>query len=347
MPKHLFSCNEPKPAKTCGICRYGAFGDALQMTSILPAIKEHGYHITVYTVPRAWDVIKHEPLIDKVILQDHEQVPNAWLGEFWEYTAKKYDLWINLSESVEAQFLAMPDRIPYQWPHEARHALMNKNYGEMLHKIAVVPYLGKPQSRFVMTDDERSWAKAQCVEFGAAPLIMWVLSGSAVHKVYPHIDTVIARVLLRYPDAKIVTVGDQRCQKMLERPWENEPRIIRRSGVWDIRQTMTMAHHCDLVIGPETGVMSAVAMEALPKIVMLSHSSHENLTRDWENTYALFSMKTPCAPCHKLIYRWDQCNRDEETGVARCMADIPPDAVWHAVNAALGVPIEEPELEAA
>ena len=89
--------------------------------------------------------------------------------------------------------------------------------------------------------------------------------------------------------------------------------------------------------------MNAVAMEPMPKIVFLSHSSHENLTRDWANTYALYSEKTPCQPCHKLVYNWSQCNRDEETGTSACMADIPADGVWHALTAAL--PMRE--LEAA
>ena len=336
------SWKKPKPEKTCAVVRYGAWGDGIQTSSVFPGLKEQGYHVTLYTTPRCYEVLKHEPLIDRVVLQDTEQVPNLWLGDFWAHLKTKYDKFINLSESVEAQFLAMPDRIPYQWPQEARHKLMNHNYGEMLHQIAMVPYKGKPESRFYAMEDERAWAIAQKREFGAAPLIMWVLSGSAIHKVYPHIDTVIARVMLTYPEAKIITVGDERCRKMLEQPWEKEPRIIRRSGVLDIRQTMAMAQQCDLVIGPETGVMSAVAMESMAKIVMLSHSSNENLTRDWINTFALFSFKTPCQPCHKLVYNWSQCNRDEETGTSQCMADIPPDGVWHALKAAL--PLRELEV---
>jgi hypothetical protein len=80
---HRFSYKEPKPEKTCAIVRYGAWGDVIQMTSVLPALKAEGYHITLYTVPRAWEAVKHEPLIDKVILQDTEQVPNLWLGDFF------------------------------------------------------------------------------------------------------------------------------------------------------------------------------------------------------------------------------------------------------------------------
>lgn len=341
---HKYSCNDPKPEKTCAIVRYGAFGDAIQSTSILPALKEQGYHITFYTTPRAYDVIRHEPLIDRFILQDSDQVPNAWLGEFWKYTKNKYDKLVNLSESVEATFLAMPDRMAYRWTTEARHMLMNKNYWEFMHKVADVPY-EKPLSRFVATPEEKKWALKEKAKHKGKPTIMWVLAGSSVHKVYEGIDVVMARLLLAFRDVKIVTVGDDRCKKIIESVWVNEPKVIRRSGDWTIRQTMAFAQICDLVIGPETGVMSAVAMEDMPKIVLLSHSSVENLTRDWINTYSIFSTKTPCAPCHKLIYNWDQCVKDEPTGTAQCMADIPPDAVWSSILKAFE--IEPMAVEAA
>lgn len=331
---HNFSCHDPKPTKTCAVVRYGAWGDVLQMTSILPALKEAGYHITLYTVPRAWDAVKYEPLIDRVILQDPEQVPNGALGAFWGYIKKKYDKFVNLSESVEASLLAMPDRTAYQWSDEARRAYMGHNYVEFTHKIAGVKF-DKPKMRFYLSDDEKAAVLKERRNLGGSPLIMWVLAGSSIHKVWAGVDSVIARILISFPSAKIVTVGDERCRKMIEAPWVNEPRILRRAGIWNIRQTMGMAQYCDLVIGPETGVMNAVSMEPMPKIVLLSHSSVDNLTRDWVNTYSVHSTKTPCYPCNKLIYSWDQCVRDEASGVAQCQADIHPDQVWDAVKGAL------------
>jgi ADP-heptose:LPS heptosyltransferase/predicted SAM-dependent methyltransferase len=333
---HRFSCDEPKPAKTCAVVRYGAWGDVLQMSSILPALKEDGYHVTLYTVPRAWDAVKNDPLIDAVVLQDPEQVPNDWLGAFWQHIEKKYDKFVNLSESVEASLLAMPGRMPYTWNTQARHAYMNHNYLEMTHKFAGVKF-DKPLMRYVSTEEEEKSARAERQRIGGAPLIMWVLAGSSVHKVWAGIDTVLARIMLTFPQAKVITVGDERCRDMIEAPWVNEPRIVRRSGVWNIRQTMGLAHLCDLVIGPETGVMNAVAMQSMPKIVLLSHSSVENLTRDWINTYSVFSTKTPCAPCHKMIYDWSQCVRDEASGTAQCQVDIHPDAVWEAVTRAFQI----------
>ena len=337
---HRFSHLEPRPKKTCAVVRYGAWGDVIQMSSVLPALKEQGYHITLYTVPRAYEAVKHEPLIDAVVLQDPEQVPNQWLGLFWSSLKKKYDRFINLSESAEGSLLAMPDRVEAMWwTKEARHAHMNQNYVEFVHKIAGVPFDG-PKTRFVPTAEEEKWAKEQAKNSAGAPLIMWVLAGSSVHKVWPHTDTLMKQILAVFPNARIVTVGDERCKNIIEKDWENEPRVIRKSGRWSIRDTMAFARECNLVIGPETGVMSAVAMELMPKIVLLSHSSVENLTRDWVNTHSLFSTKTPCAPCHKMVYTWDHCNKDEATGTAHCMAHIPPEAVWSTILQALEVKLE-------
>ena len=337
---HRFSCNEPKPTKTCAVVRYGAWGDVIQMSSILPALKAEGYHITLYSVPRAYEAVAHDPNIDRVILQDHEQVPNAWLGPFWDYIRKKYDKFINLSESVEGSLLAMPDRTEAKyWSKEARHAHMNQNYVEFTHKIAGVPYT-KPLMRFVPTPEEVKWAKEQAKNSAGAPLIMWVLAGSSVHKIWPHVDPVMQQILKVFPNARVVTVGDERCKTIIEPAWEKEPRIIRKSGVWSIRDTMAFARECNLVIGPETGVMSAVAMEPMPKIVFLSHSSVENLTQDWENTHSLFSTETPCSPCHKMIYTWADCVKDEATGTAHCMAHLKPELVWKTILEALEIKLE-------
>ena len=97
---HVYSHAKPKPEKSCAVVRYGAWGDALQASSVFPGLKEQGYHITLYTTPRAWEVLKFDPNIGAVYLQDTDQVPNAFLGQFWEHEKGKFDKWINLSEPV-------------------------------------------------------------------------------------------------------------------------------------------------------------------------------------------------------------------------------------------------------
>jgi len=335
---HQYSYKLPKPEKRAAVVRYGAWGDSLQACSIFPGLKKQGYHITVYSTERSYEVIKLDPHIDEVILQDTDQVPNHALGSFWEWESKKYDKWINLSESVEGTWLSLNDRMPSRWPKSVRDKQLNYNYIQFQHELAEVPY-HKPETKFYASVEEKNWAIDQRIEMKAKPLILWALNGSSVHKVWPHIDQIFARMMLAYPECKIVTVGDQK-SLILDKPWENEPRIIRKAGQWSIRETLAFAQICDLVIGPETGVLSSVCAEDVPKIVFLSHSSHENLTRDWVNTFALFSTKTPCYACHRMIYNWDQCNQNKDEGkywegTAQCQVDIPPEACWMAIGKAL------------
>lgn len=334
----LRSCDAPKPAKTCAVVRYGAFGDLLMTSSVLPQLKADGYHVTIYSAPRGFEVIKHDPNVDRVILQDPDQVPNAALGPFFDYIEKKYDRFINLCESVEGTLLAMPGRSVTTFPKEVRHSLMNRNYVEFTHFMAGVPY--KLAQRFYATRDEKEWAAKERKKMGGDFVVLWSLAGSSVHKTWPHMDTIIARLLLSRPGVRIVMVGDESCQ-LLERGWEEEARVLRRSGVWSIRESLAFLEQCDLVVGPETGVMNAAALMPMPKIVTLSHSTHENLTRDWVNVTALEPKDTPCYPCHRLHYSFENCtegfmahpeNPGEMMRVgALCNVNITPDQMWEAV----------------
>jgi ADP-heptose:LPS heptosyltransferase len=324
---HRYSYRNPKPEKSVAIVRYGAFGDLMQASSILPGLKEQGYHVTLYTTPRGWDVVKHDPHIDAVILQDTDQVPNQALDEFWKHEAKKYDKWINLSESVEGTWLALPGRAAHRWPTNLRHKHFNVNYFEFVHDLAGVPMPPKP--KFYATDEEKAWAKKERASWGGDFALMFACAGSSVHKVWPHMDGFMARLLITRPNSRIVLVGDELSQ-ILEMGWEKEPRVVRKCGKYTIRESLALLAEVDMVVGPETGVLNAAAHMEVPKIVFLSHSSHENLTKYWDNTIALEPRNTPCFPCHQMHYGFEHCNRDEATGVAKCQADISLDQGWDA-----------------
>ena len=109
-----------------------------------------------------------------------------------------------------------------------------------------------------------------------------------------------------------------------------------------------MIAEVDMIMGPETGVINAAGGEIMPKVVFLSHSTHENLTRDWVNVRAITSAKTSCpgrgeneAPaCHQMHYSWEFCKQvtDETSphaGTAQCQADIDGDAAWAVIREAI------------
>ena len=325
-----YSCNKPKPEKTAYVCRFGGFGDMIQTSSILPRLKEQGYHVVFNTTPTGESILRHDPHIDEFRIQDTDQVPNEELVPYWAAMRRKYDKFVNLSESVEGSLLAIPGRTIHFWNKEARHKLCNINYLEMTHLIADVPFKFSP--KFYPTPEEREWAIKERMEIGGNMVVCFSMSGSSVHKTWPYMDQIIARLLVTFPDCRVVLMGNE-MGKILESGWENEPRVIKKSGVWKIRETLTFCiKQSDLVIGPETGVLNAVGMEEVPKVCFLSHSTKENLTKYWINTVALEPPKTvSCYPCHTLHYNFDHCKQNKETGVAECQTQIPADAAWAAL----------------
>ena len=350
--KQHFSFKRDRPRKTACIVRYGAFGDLLQTSSVAAGLKDQGYHVTLMTSPPGHQVIEADPNIDEFYLQEKDQVPNHMLGDYWKYHSTKYDKWVNLSESVECSLLSVPGKTPHTWTPAARHRYMNHNYVELSHLIAGVPH--KPRVHFYPRPEERTWAKAERARLGGAPLIVWALAGSSVHKTWDGLDRTVASILTEFPDAHVLFVGGPDAA-ILEQGWENEKRVHCRSGKYSIRQTMAILEFVDMAIGPETGVMNAMSNSPIPKVLFLSHSTEENLCRDWTNTVSIASEVTVCpgrgnneAPaCHQLHYGWEFCKQADGRGIAQCQADIDGESAWLAIRTAIYSTLPERRIETA
>lgn len=331
--------------KTVCVIRYGAFGDIIQTSSILPLLKNQGYNVCVNVTEIGMDILKSNPYVDEFLVQKTGAIPENELDEYWKHLSPLFDKVIQLSESIEASLLIVPDRttklrdgtvslVPgdkrFEWDKDALHKECNVNYMERIHDIAEVPHIFKP--KFFPLKHEKEWAKKFRKKIKKRHVILWSLSGSSVHKVYPWTDNVIAKVLLLRNDVCFVTVGDGLC-KLLEQGWEEEKRVITKSGEWSIRETLSFLDQCSLVIGPETGVLNAASTLPCHKIVMLSHSSKENLSKHWDNTSTLEPdyYDEYCFPCHKMHYGFNTCNRDSETGGAMCAANITPNDIYNKI----------------
>ena len=327
----------PEGNKRCLVIRYGAIGDQIQASSVLPQLKAQGYHITYSTSPPADSVLRHDPNIDAFMLQDQDQVPNNELGSYWMQLEERYDKVINFCESTEGGLLQLPGRLQSKYPLGARQKIYGTvNYIERLHDIADVPFV--PNPRFYATDAEVEIAKAERAKI-AAPVIIWCLTGTSHHKTYPYTQEVL-KMLIENSPAHIYLYGDKHIAKMLqdaiitclEEDKVDLSRVHARCGDWDIRASMAFAQQVDVVIGPETGVMNGVAHEdSVHKVIYLSHSSPTNLTRDWINTTVLTPKNTACVPCHLLHYSFDNCTQIESTQAAMCATDIPTTEIFKAV----------------
>jgi len=334
--KYQMSCLNERPQKTALVCRFGAFGDLMQASSVFAGLKKQGYHVTLMASYPGLDVVINDPNIDEFMILDKDQVPNGDLPAFWAHQSKNYTKFVNLSESVEGTWLALPGRTAHGWSPLVRHKYLNKNYLEFQHELAEVPH--EPAVRFFATPEEKAWARKVRSKMGKF-VIQWSLAGSSVHKVWAGLDNVLAALMINYKDVEVVLCGGPDCQ-ILEMGWENESRVHLTCGKWSIRQSLAFLDEADLVIGPETGVLNAAACLAVPKIVFLSHSSIENLTRDWINTISLYSKGTRCTgrdsdevtACHTLHYGWAHCTQDQESGTARCQQDITVEEVYFNIE---------------
>jgi hypothetical protein len=84
---------------------------------------------------------------------------------------------------------------------------------------------------------------------------------------------------------------------------------------------MTFCQLASVVVGQETGLLNCVSFEKdVRKVVLLTHSTPENLTRDWPNTAALHGDVPCCAGMPRLHYDWQFCKQDPTTKAAACQA---------------------------
>ena len=308
------------------IIRYGGIGDAIQASSILPHLRAEGWHITWDASEAGETVLRHDPHIDAFLVTPHCSVPEEQLAVYWNARTTGFHRVINLCETVEVALLPTPKNLGFYRDDATRRRLYSgRNYLAHIHEVAGVPPPYRPW--YFPTEAETAAAAA---EIAGRRAVVLCLAGSAPYKVWPVADDVAATLLWDDPDAVVFLAGGTKDAHLAAavaqtvarlRPAALE-RLVDMTGR-TLRETLAVACLAAAVVGPETGILNAVAHRPMRKVVMLSHSSHENLTRDWENTAAL-RPQVPCHPCHRLHYTAKFCPR-VPGGFAACAAsfDVP------------------------
>jgi FkbM family methyltransferase len=302
-----------------GIVRLGGIGDNLIAASVLKQLKAQGYKVDVISQEPQSCVFQNNPYVDKLTIKDGArdipQDPWEW-QKYWRGRSREYDRFANLSHSCEALLAQYKAATAYWWRAEFRRQQCGRSYLESVCDIVGVPY--EFGSLFFPTEDERADALRMKGKITKKhrKVIGWVLTGTRVDKIYPMATMAVAR-MNKELDAAVVLFGAPVPALDYQLAREILAHVVRQNGSesglhlavnddavkkWDIRMLLTMAGVCDLVIGPDTGPMWGVAMEPMPKIVLLSHASPENITKHWTNTVTLHAdqEKVPCWPCHLL-----------------------------------------------
>lgn len=320
------------------ICRFGGVGDCLIAASVLPHLKAKYGAVDVLASEPYHAVFGNNPHVDRIILPDQASVPKApreWQGWF-DARSKEYDFFVNLSHSVETLGALQVAQTAFWWPAEYRRKLCDHNYLELAHDICGAPHEFGPM--FFPTDEEREQVeKTRAAISGTSPFVAWCLGGSRIDKVYPNSPMVIARlirelghvVVLGAP-GKDAVMSNAIAQFVMQ---ENGSLAGFHAAIstdekkpnWPIRRIIATAQAAKVVIGPDTGPMWGVAMEANSKVVLLSHASPTNITKHWKNTSTFHAapQRVDCWPCHRLQDDPSTCRLNAEGNGAACISDIP------------------------
>lgn len=331
-----------------GIARFGGVGDNLMAASPLPLLKRLGYMTEVISSPPHHGVFLHNPYIDKLSVKnaDEDLPKNDLLGwqKWFDSRAREYDLFVHGSHSCEGRHAFFKTMTAFWWPEEMRRKVAAGSYLETVHDIAGVHYEFGPL--FFPTPEEYAMAFQIKKQIGER-CILWVLSGTRVDKVYPYTTMAVARII-RELSAPVVLMGgpSEKEHAMAQKIREHvEVTNSTKDGLflavppqggelaWRLRTALTFALICDLVVTPDTGTAWAVAFEAMPKIVTLSHASVENITKHWVNTTVLHAdpNRVPCWPCHRLHDDPSTCVVNKEGNGAACISDISVERLVQAV----------------
>lgn len=310
---------EPITGKRAGVVRVGGHGDALWASSACWHLKQQGYHVTLYASKHGAEILKHDPNIDEVFgLPDDAMSQTEFLA--WRcHMAQHFDKWVDLLGSVENRMLFHETSNEFFQSKAMRDKLAQGNYLQAVHDYADVPH--EWHQKFYPTEAEWDWAR-KMRRMLDGPVVVINPAGSGPVKYWPHAQRLME--LLAEHKIYSLVLGDVRDDKVVG----CEPYGIYVGMEWPVRAALTYCLLADAVVATESLIANAVAFEPMLKVITLSHSSHDNLTRDWVNCAAVEPVNLACYPCHRIhppTYHF--CGRDQITMAAACQAAARPERI--------------------
>ena len=336
------------------VARLGGVGDNLMASAVLPYLKEKYGFVEVISATPQHVVFENNPYVDKLSIKQPGQPKwedgKKW-QEYWLDRASEVAFFAQLSHSCEGLRAYNESQTAFYWSDTARRKFAGHSYLETVADICEVPY-DQLKPDFFPTETEVAQAR-NVKELVGGRYVAWVISGTRPDKIWPPAAAAIYRII-RELDTAVVLFGmpgkDFEIAKEIEKSVNIAAGSTRGLHLalststdapnWPLRRVLTQVQLADVVVSPDTGPAWAVAMHAIPKIIMVSHASPENITKHWRNTLTLHADpgRVACWPCHCLHDTKESCERlsgrKDEVGAA-CISDITVDKVIDAVAACL------------
>lgn len=290
------------------VIRLGAIGDAVWTLPVIRELHKDGYEIFVHCKEIASPVYKCNPYIKKLFVYTNKS--NIKVSIPVPHGSRLIDL----DGEIEGKLLVNG---PYgclihasKFNSDCVNCLYNKttrnteleniNYVEQTLKFAGLE--GRNPStldQILISQQDVDEVKDIIDSWDNKFVILWSLANT-YHKQYPYWFELINEFCENNPDALVYTMGSPDCSI-----YEVESGQI-KAGHWTLRQSITLIAHADLIIGGETGPMNIASCFNIKKLLFLSHSSVNNLSKHWTNTTVVTPF-SQCYPCHQLHYMVDSC----------------------------------------
>jgi len=300
---------EVETVKKVLISRYGAYGDIIHCSHLPRLLKEHGYdQVDFETNIKGTQLLACNPFIDNLLFFEPSQHIDAYrdltmMDRHWKEISMGYDLFINLFRSLEFGCVAMEEMPEYYMHQKARDWMGKISFYDQTTKWAGFPELmGKYTGEVWYTPEDTKIVEKYMEKFKDKFVIMLNLTGTTIHKVLLDYKEYIYYVLNKYPDAHIITTGDESCKDMVQ----NTHRITNIAGKFPFRQAVYIIRYIDCLLTMESGLGVAGSMWGTPSIQIMTSSS---LINHPNNCKGDFSIQSPakCSPCSKGPYKFLGC----------------------------------------
>ena len=300
------------------LIRYGAYGDIIYMSSLLPYLLEQ-YEITLETNIRGYHLFKDDPRFTNVRCIDPFAIPEEKrvdvVRRYWDLLPElqpDFEI-LNLIGTLELSCVCneiVPDAT---LPTKERARKYGANFYENHFKRAKIPFPGDftAENHIFFTNHEKEVVGRWALKNKDTFTMIVVLGGSTIQKVFPTwMKEYCEWVIDNHPKATIYLLGDKDCA---DEVWTYERTVSYVHGTngfnLPFKQALLMAKHADYVIGGETGLLVGAGHWGTPKTMLSTTSAMDQTVKYHRNDHSLQS-SAECSPCYRSCYTPTHCKLD-------------------------------------
>lgn len=311
------------------LVRYGAYGDMIFMSGVLPYLLEK-YDIVFETNTKGMELFNNDPRFIhmgyfepwRIPESRREQVTKDHWGEIERKWGEIGAEFLNFYQAMEGTGIVPEWLEESVWPIEKRAEKYGINFYEQHFEMAglKMPKDFVPSDPVIFNDKEINWAenwrKAHKDEF----LIIIPIAGSTMQKVFPAwLPSFGKKIIDKFPKSRIYLLGDAEAS---DEDWEYKrtKSLVHRKGRTrtGFRQALIAAKYADYVLGPETGILVGAGAFGTPKTTLMTSAHKDQFCKYQLNDYSVQSL-APCSPCYRTCYTGALCEKEMMFGIfPRC-----------------------------